>query len=120
MVEVSKMQLKSMQRDLYEPSEGGVAKVYYKGTDTLKKEIIYYGERGKKTVDIYHKDGKFILIEDKNIVYKKPIYVKVSDSTMNVFYLDSKQKLIFWLQNGEKVPPSKYKKKEKEITLDYD
>ncbi|MBB1149292.1 hypothetical protein H4K35_03945 [Myroides sp. NP-2] len=124
MVEASKMQLKNIQRDLYESSEGGVVKVYYKGADTLKKEIIYYGEGGKKTVDIYQKDGKFILIEDKDIVYKNPIYVnsdvKVSDSTMNVFYLDSKQKLIFWLQNGERVSTSKYKKKEEEITLDYD
>ncbi|WP_413513493.1 hypothetical protein [Myroides odoratus] len=124
MVEASKMQLKNVQRDLYESSEGGVAKVYYKGADTLKKEIIYYGEGGKKTVDIYQKDGKFILIEDKDIIYRDPIYVnndvKVSDSTMNVFYLDSKQKMIFWLQNGKKAPTSKYKMKEEEITLDYD
>ncbi|MBB1140689.1 hypothetical protein [Myroides sp. WP-1] len=123
-VEASKMQLNNFQRDVYESSEGGVAKAYYKGEDTLKKEIVYYGEGGKKTVDIYQKDGKFILIEDKDIVYKDPIYVnsdvKVSDSTLNVFYLDSKQKLIFWLKNGKKVPTSKYKIKEEEIPLDYD
>lgn len=124
MMEASKIQMKNIQRDLYESSEEGVAKIYYKGADTLKKEIIYYGEGGKKTVDIYQKDGKMILIEDKDIVYKDPIYVnsdvKVSDSTMNIFYLDSKQKLIFWLQNGEKVSTSKYKMKEEEIALDYD
>ncbi len=122
-IEVSKMQLKNSQRDIYESTEGGLIKTYYKGSDTLKKEIVYYGEIGNKIIDIYQKNGKSIVIKDKDIVYKEPIGInsnaEIIDSIINIFYLDNKQKLIFWLQNGKKVPISEYKKKEEEIISNY-
>lgn len=122
-VESNKTGMKSIRRDIYESSEGGFMELFYNEVDTLKKEIVYYGETGKREINIYQKTGKPILIEDKDIIYRDPIYVDnnvtIKDSITDVFYLDDDQKLIFWSKKDKKVSLSEYDKKQEEITLDY-
>ena len=59
----------SLQRDVYESAEGGIVRSFYNQSDTLKKEVVYYGETGKRMLEIYQKQGKSVLIKDVLISY---------------------------------------------------
>lgn len=119
LVDSTKSSLKSVQHDIYESAEGGTVVSFYNHSDTLKKEIIYYGETGKRIVHIYLRQGKTILIEDTNISYKEPISTgreaEISGSVTDVYYLDDEQSLIYWLKDGLRMPEYQYKAQEKEI-----
>src|SRR5699024_9646693 len=68
--------LDSLNKDIYKSAEGGIVKLFYNNqSDTLKKEVIYYGETGKRLLDIYLKENKPVLIEDVTVHYKKPIAI---------------------------------------------
>ena len=117
-----RFKLDSIQRDIYKSNEGGVVRVFYNKSDTLKKEVIYYGETGKRLVNIYQKQGKSVLIEDELINYTKPISVdkdsEIKNRTINVYYLDSQQNLVYWVKNNQDMHISLYKQQEKEIISD--
>ncbi len=122
LIDSTKGNLHSVQRDVYESAEGGTVESFYNQSDTIKKEIIYYGEMGKRVVHIYKKQGKTILVEDTNVSYEEPINpkktVKISSSVTDVYYLDRRQNLIYWIKDGRKMPESRYKAQEEEIILE--
>jgi len=118
-VDSIKFDLDSLQRDVYESAEGGIVRSFYNQSDTLKKEVVYYGETGKRMLEIYQKQGKSVLIKDVLISYTEPINVdkdvEIRDSITNVYYLDSQQNLIYWIKDNQVMPSSQYVKQEKEI-----
>ena len=115
-VDSIKPNLDSLQRDIFESAEGGVVKCFYTQSDTLKKEVVYYGETGKRTLEIYQQEGSTVLIKDVKINYTEPISVdkdiETSDLVENVYYLDGKQNLIYWIKDNQVMPPSLYEKQE--------
>lgn len=117
-VDSIKNELKSIQLDIYESTESGIKTLFYNQTDTLKKEIIYYGETGKRIVATYQEEGLPILIEDTEIKYKNPICtdsnVEYMDSITNVYYLKNK-KLVYWIKNAKIMPQLQYEMQEKNI-----
>lgn len=121
-VDSMKSSLKSLQRDVYESAEGGTVESFYNENDTLKKEIVYYGETGKRVVHIYQKQGNPLLVEDTEIRYKEPISaekdIEISSSVTDVYYMDDKQHLIYWLKDGRQIPQSQYKEQEKKIIME--
>lgn len=114
-----KPSLDSLSKDIYESTEGGTLKVFFKASDTLKKEIVYYGETGKRVLEIYLKEGNPIIIEDISIKYQEPIYsstdVSVESKVNNIYYLNSESHLIYWIKEDQVMPPSLYLKQAKEI-----
>lgn len=122
LVDSVKSNLKNVQSNIYESAEGGTKKSFYSQTDTLKKELVYYGETGKRIINIYQKLGNPILIEDIDVRYEEPIStgkdVEIRNSVMDTYFLDDKQNLIYWLKNDQKMPKSQYKEQEKEIPIE--
>lgn len=118
-VDSIKSELDSIQRDIYESAEGGIVITFYNQSDTLKKEVVYYGEMGKRLLDIYQRQGKSVLIEDVVITYTEPISVEkeieISDTIKNVYYLASQQNLIYWIRDNQIMPSSQYEIQEKKI-----
>lgn len=112
--------LDSLVRDVYDESaEGGTVKVFFKESDTLKKEIVYYGETGKRLLEVYQKEGNPILIEDTNVKYQEPIYssndISIKSKVNNTYYLNSKSDLIYWIKNDKVMSPSLYLNQSKQI-----
>lgn len=111
--------LDSIQRDVYQSAEGGLIKSFYNHSDTLKKEIVYYGETGKRLLHIYRREEKTVLIEDTKVNYEEPINlskdVEISSRVKDVYYLDGKSNLVYWVRDSQIMPSSLYAKQEKEI-----
>lgn len=123
LVDSMKGNLKSVQRDIYgQSAEGASIESFYNQSDTLKKEIVYYGETGKRIIQIYKKQGDPLLVEDTEIRYKEPISaekdIEISSSVTDVYFLDDKQHLIHWLKDGREIPESQYKEQEKKIIME--
>jgi hypothetical protein len=122
LVDSMKGNLKSVQRDIYgQSAEGGSIESFYNQSDTLKKEIVYYGEIGKRIIQIYQRQGNPLLVEDTEIRYKEPISaekdIEISSRITNVYYLDDNQHLIHWLNDGSEMPESQYKIQEEKIIM---
>ena len=123
LVDSMKGNLKSVQRDIYgQSAEGGTVESFYNQNDTLKKEIVYYGETGKRIIHIYQKQGNLLLVEDTEIRYKEPISaekdIEIGSSVTDVYYLDDKQHLIHWLKDGREIPEPQYKEQENKIIIE--
>lgn len=114
-----KSSLDSLQRNIYKSAEGGSIQVFYNRGDTLKKEVIFYGETGKRILNVYYREGKPILVEEVINYYQAPIsvneQVKIENKIRNVYYFNKKTNLIYWIKNRKYVPSSQYSKKTKEI-----
>ncbi|MDM1046613.1 hypothetical protein HX004_08390 [Myroides sp. 1354] len=119
-IESFKEKWKMSERDSFESAEGGEIRCFYIEKDTVKKEIDYYGEMGRKHLVLYQKNGLPVLMEEKIFVYEEPLGINqttaLSDSLVQQFYFD-KQNLIYWLKNGQHVHSSSYKEKEEELLV---
>lgn len=123
LVDSMKGNLKSVQRDIYgQSAEGGTIESFYNQSDTLKKEIVYYGETGKRIIQIYWKQVNPLLVENTEIRYKELISaekdIEISSSVTDVYFLDEKQHLIHWLKDGREIPKSQYSEQEKKIIME--
>lgn len=114
-----KTNLNSSEEDIYKSAEGGAIKKFYRKADTLKKEIVYYGETGKKLIEVYLQENTPVLVKTVKFIYEKPIYVekrtKIKKRVTNTYYFDNKLNLIYWIQDGKVMPSSIYSKKGKII-----
>jgi len=115
-----KEKLKMRQRDSFESAEGGEIRCFYIEKDTVKMEMDYYGETGRKHLVLYQKNGLPVLMEEKTFGYEEPLGINqtttISDSLVQQFYFD-KQNLIYWLKDGQHVHSSNYKEKEEELLV---
>lgn len=123
-VDSMKSSLDSLEKDIYKSAEGGSIKAFYTNSDTLKKEIIYYGETGKRILHLYLREGRKIFLRDVSFKYNAPINVdedvEISDKVEDLYYLDNKLGLIYWVRNDEVMSDSLYKVQEKELIKEYD
>lgn len=121
-VDSIKHNIDSLERDIYKSAEGGTVQSFYNSSDTLKKEIVYYGETGKRLIHIYFKEKRPVLIEDTSIHYQRPISidneVKIESKIINTYYFDKEKHLIYWGKDGKVMPSSQYSEKSKEIIKD--
>lgn len=117
-VESLKDKMETSQRDSFETAEGGRIKYFYIKEDTVKKELDYYGETGRKHFVLYQEKGMPLLIEEIEMTYETPLgvanSVEIKDSVVQTFYYHE-QKLIYWLKNDQHVDVSKYAVKEGEL-----
>src|SRR5690606_19100615 len=72
-VDTLKARLASVRREVDGSAEGGVIESFFNQDDTIKKEIEYYGETGKRVVHIYLIIGHPVLVLDTEIRYKEAI-----------------------------------------------
>lgn len=113
--------LDSLSKDVYETTEGGQIKTFFKQSDTLKKEMVYYGEMGKRFVEVYQENGSPFLIKHTEFRYETPIYssdkISIKDKILNEYYL-KEENLIYWTKNDSVMPSSKYLAQEKNIIVE--
>ena len=117
-IESVKGSMQMLEYDHFDTAEGGRTKSYYNGKDTVKKEIKYYGEMGRKHLDCYLKNNSPLLIEEQTFLYEKPLGstepVMIRDSIVHIFYFNAPLQLIYWLEDDKKVNPLYYEEKEAE------
>lgn len=97
---------KNTHIDLDAPGEGGEAILYLSGKDTLKMDITFYGEMGKRVYALYLKNSHPVFYIDSNIYYREPIYlskeVKIASATIDEIILRNNT-IVSWSQNGKAV-----------------
>ncbi len=117
-VDSMKRNIDSLERDIYKSAEGGTVQSFYNSSDTLKKEIVYYGETGKRLIYIYLKKNEPVLIKDISIHYQRPINiddeVKIESRIINTYYFD-RGHLIYWNKDGKVMPSPQYSEKSDKI-----
>lgn len=109
--------LKKVHIDLDAPAEGGEATLYLSEKDTLKMDITFYGEMGKRVYVLYLKSNHPVFCIDTNILYREPIYLskemKIASTSVDKIVLRNNA-IISWWQNGKTVKDN-YEEKAKEI-----
>lgn len=102
-------------------SEGGALEKFYDGKILRKVVLTLYGETGKLVCEYYFLNQQVILIYDKTVTYKSPIYMEkpvVKSREENKFYFKD-QRLIRWIGNDSKVPDGVlYLEKEEQLLED--
>lgn len=110
--------LKKISKNLEGSAEGGEAILYLAGKDTLRMNVIFYGETGKSEYAFYLSKDAPVLYIGTTTFYKEAINVskevRIDNIVKDEVILKNKE-VISWKQNEQLSNKQKYSQKAQEI-----